>query len=144
MVNFGTDYSVYVTIINRLNNTFSLVNQINNFGVYNPTNLPPYIPSQNQIFFSLIGSIITGSEGSVTYKVEGTGRFITFAFQCPQVSDNNLSIHLNQTNFNISYYGTNQPIQWNPNGGNWGPPNNFPKEGEPLYALFVIEPSSQE
>ena len=141
MVNFGTDYSVYITIINRLNNDFSLVNQINNYGIYNPTNVPPYIPSKSQIFFSLIGSIITGSEGLITYKVEGTGQLITFAFQCPQVSDNALSIPLNQTDFDVSYYGTNQPIQWNPSGINWGPANNFPKRGHPLYALFVVSHS---
>ncbi|MEH2461297.1 hypothetical protein [Nostoc sp.] len=138
MTNFSTDFSVYVTIMNKLTNGFRIVNQNNNYGTYNPTNLPRYIIYNNQIFFSFKGDIATRSEGSVTYEVEGTGKRITFAFKCPEFSDNALSIPLNETNFDVSYYGTNQPIQWNPNDTNWGPSNNFPNKGHPLYALFVI------
>lgn len=138
MTNLSTDFSVYVTIMNKVTNDFRIVSQNNNYGTYNPTTLPTNILSHNQIFFSLKGDIATGSEGSVTYEVDGTRQRITFAFQCPQVSNNALSIPLNQTNFDVSYYGTNQPIQWNPNGTNWGASNNFPNRGHPLYALFVI------
>lgn len=140
MTDFSTDFSVYVTIINKVTNNLGIISQDNKYGIYNPTTLPPNILSQNQIFFSLQGDITTGTQGSVTYE-DGIGKRITFAFQCPQVSDNSLSIPLDQTDFNLSYYGTNQPIQWNPNGENWGPVNNFPNRGHPLYALFVIESS---
>jgi hypothetical protein len=140
--NLSTDYSVYVTIMNQVSNILSFDGKTNKYGTYNPINLPPYIQSNNEIYFILQGDLFTGSEGSVTYDVDGKGQKITFAFQCPQVSDNALSIPLNQTNFHITYYGgTDQPIQWNPNGTNWGQPNNFPKRGHPLYALFVIKPS---
>ncbi len=131
------DFSVYVTIMNQSQNIFNIVAQNNSFGTFNPVTLPPLIQAKNQIFFSLTGTLWQGSEGSVTYEV-GEGKRITFAFQCPPISNNDLSIPLNQTNFKVDYYGTNQPIQWNPHGGNWGAVNNFPTRGHPLYALFVI------
>lgn len=138
--NFTLNRSVYVTIMNKLTNNLSLVKQTNNHGTYNPTNLPPGINSNGQIYFILEGDITTGSKGSVTYQVDGTDQRITFAFKCPRYFDNDLSIPLKQTepDVRVSYYGRNQPIQWNPYGTNWGPPNNFPKRGSPLYALFVI------
>ena len=140
MTNFSTDFSVYVTIINKVTNELRLISQENNSGTYNPTILPISILSQNQIFFSLQGSIIRGSQGSVTYEVVGKEQqHITFGFKCPLFSDNTLSIPLNQTDFNVSYYGTNQPIQWSPNRANWGPANNFSHRGHPLYALLVID-----
>ncbi len=137
--NVSTDFSVYVTIMNRSNSNLQLISQKNPYGHYNPTNLPPTISKQvGQIFFSLQGNLLSGSEGSVTYSVVGEGKLITFAYQCPQVSDNNVSVPLNQTDFTVNYYGTNQIINWNPDASNWGPANNFPLRGHPLSILFFV------
>lgn len=134
---FG-DYSVYMTIMNKTSQSFDICSQNNSYGNFNPVTVAPLIQPQGQVFFSLEGDLWTGSKGLVTYD-DAFGKRFTFAFQCPQVSKNDLSVPLNQTDLNITYYGINQPIQWDPNGGNWGPANNFPNKGHPLYALFVID-----
>ena len=135
----STDFSVYVTIMNQTNSDLQLISQKNSYGQYNPTNLPPSISKQvGQIFFTLQGNWLTGSEGSVTYSVVGEGKSITFAYQCPRVSDNSISVTLNQTDFTVNYYGTNKIINWNPDGLNWVPVNNFPPRGHPLSVLFVV------
>ncbi|NEQ35967.1 MAG: hypothetical protein F6K40_06580 [Okeania sp. SIO3I5] len=124
--------------MNQVTNDFIIVSQSNNHGTYNPQSLPTTIIHKDQISFTLQGSILTGSEGKVTYEEEGTGKRITFAFKCPRIDNNSLSIPLNNTSCDITYYGSNQFIEWNPHGTNWGPSNNFPKRGHPLHALFVI------
>jgi hypothetical protein len=140
--NLSTDYSVYVTIMNRVTNILSFVRKDSTHGNYSPITLPQNILENREIYFTLQGGLLTGSEGSVTYEVDGKGQeIITLGFKCPQVSDNDLSIISNQTPFHITFYGETQPIQWNPDGTNWGTPDSFPKRGHPLYALFVIKPS---
>ncbi|NET55439.1 MAG: hypothetical protein F6K47_04380 [Symploca sp. SIO2E6] len=137
MLSLSTDYSVYVTIMNKINNSFQLVSQQSSHGTFNPLNLPPWIAGGSQISFNLDGTILTGSDGVVTYSA--SGKNISFAFQCPRYEDNALFIPLNQTSYRITYYGQNKYVQWDPSGSNWGPPNNFPLRGHPLYALFVVE-----
>lgn len=133
----STDFSIYVTIMNKVTHDFVIVSQSNHNGTYDQT-LPMRIIQNSQVSFTLGGNIVTGSEGTVTYEIEATENRITFAFKCPRISDNALSIPLNQTNCEVIYYGSNQFIEWNPNGRNWGPPNYCPKRGHPLCALFVI------
>jgi hypothetical protein len=134
------DFSSYVTIMNRTNSDLKLISPTEPYdGTYNPAVLPQSISKQvGQIFFTLTGGLSTGSEGSVTYSVVGNGKLITFAYQCPQVSDNKISVPLNQTDFTVNFYGTNQIINWNPVGSNWGQPHVFPKRGHPLSILFVV------
>ncbi|BBH38721.1 hypothetical protein myaer102_12260 [Microcystis viridis NIES-102] len=133
------DFSCYVTIINRTNTTLTLTSQQNDCGSYNPAVLPPQISAQGgQVFFALKGGLAGGTEGTVTYSVLGKGKLITFSYSCPPVSDNNISVPFNQSSFTVNYYGTNQTINWNPDGSNWGPANNFPTRGHPLFVLFVV------
>lgn len=143
MNNLSDDFSVYITIMNESHRIFNVTRQNNIYGSFSPEILPPIIEGQSQISFNLNGDIFTGAEGSVTYAIDGIGQCITFAFQCPQISNNSLSVPLNQTDFDISFYGVNQPIQWNPDRTNWGPENNFPFRGHPLYALFVIPKTNE-
>ena len=133
------DFSCYVTIKNLTNKSFSLVSYNEEEGTYNPRPLPPEIKSQvGQIFFTLSGDFSSdGSKGSVTYS--SSGKQITFDYKCPSIYDNVISVSLNQTEFIITYYGTNQFIVWNPDGSNWGLPNNFPPRRHPLNILFVVK-----
>lgn len=132
------DFSCYITIKNLTNKSFSFVSYTEDKGTYNPRTLPSQIESQvGQIFFTLGGDLSSGSKGSVTYSA--SGKQITFDYKCPLIDDNLISVCLNQTNFIVTYYGTNQFIVWNPDGSNWGPQNNFPHQGHPLNILFVIK-----
>jgi len=132
------DFSCYITIKNLTNKLFSLVSCTSDRGIYNPQFLPPEIQSQGgQIFFTLSGDFSTGSGGSVTYSTGG--KQINFVYQCPSIYKNFISVSLNQTEFIVTYYGANQFIVWNPDGSDWGPPNNFPHRGHPLNILFVVK-----
>ncbi|MEG4809781.1 hypothetical protein QUA82_18160 [Microcoleus sp. F8-D3] len=132
------DFSCYVTIKNLTNKLFSLVSCTADQGTYNPQPLPPEIKSQGgQIFFTLSGDFSSGSGGSVTYSAGA--KQISFDYKCPSIYENIISVSLNQTEFIVTYYGTNKFIVWNPDSSNWGPPNNFFYRGHPLNILFVIK-----
>src|SRR4051794_8798093 len=133
----GDDFSCYVTIMNQSGVTLTIQSNTNPHGTYNPPALPPSIDGKQQAFFALQGGVESdGSEGSVTYSVSSGGaeRNITLCYSCPLVSDNGISV-TNASELSVNYYGTNEAIEWNPNGKNWGPPNNFPTGGHPLYVL---------
>lgn len=107
-------------------------------GEYNPFNIQELIKKQTgQAYFALEGSAFYGSEGSATYFDISQGKPIEFIYECPIFSSNNVG-KINNTVLSVNFYATNKNIQWNPDGSNWGPPNNFPLNGHPLYILFVV------
>ena len=134
----STNFSCHVTILSKTSIYYSLFAKNNVNGSFNPSNLEAIITPYSQISFSPIGDINSiGSSGTATYQTS-TSKHITFAFACPLITDNSLSIPLDQTEYDIIYYGRNQYTNWDLSGTNWGQPNNFPTRGYPLYALFVI------
>jgi len=133
------DYSCYVMIMNQSTSDVAINSASDAHGAYNPPNLPSQVVQQ--VFFALVGGVESdGSDGSVGLAISGgnTGGLITFRYRCPLVDDNQVSVPKNSTALFAEYYGTNEPIEWDPNGSNWGPANNAPSGGHPLYVLFVL------
>lgn len=136
------DFSCYVTVMNRSTRTLTCTDYTNPDGDY--TTVPQSnIASSNQAYFVLNGGIDSdGSSGTVSFQV-GDGGSLTFSFQCPLEEDNNISVPvITSGDVTVNYYGTNEIIDWDPNGSNWGPPENYPAEGHPLSVLFVVSPKS--
>jgi len=137
-----TAFSCYVTIMNRTSSPLRLNGYQPDQSSFNPSPPPSDLAAANgQVFFSVDGvGGRNGSGGTVTYDAVSLSgsRSITFSFSCQAASGNVVAVPLNQTPYYIDYYGTTQITVWNPDGSNWGPPNNYPLKGHPLNVLFVV------
>jgi UDP-2,3-diacylglucosamine pyrophosphatase LpxH len=132
----SSDYSCYVTVQNNSTEQYNLIpSSIKNNSGYFVSTLPSVLPQvilpgQSINIWIQDSPGLEGSDGSVSYTGQNSGKLINLSFSCP----------LNKVIYNNECAGTDEfYCKSNDVHNSWGAKNSVPKYGNPFFVKFVID-----